>query len=134
VSNILEQLKEQNHHEYVFDDGVKVGYHTLDLADYIVEIGQIPTPALNLPVDGTPPTEEQAMAMIGENPDSFAKQLDMQRKIAAEMLDSVNGEDIEPDDDRLAIVGQLGAMKRNVLFMLATEQMSPDKGSDPGEA
>jgi hypothetical protein len=132
MSNILEQIRLQNHHEYVFPDGLKVGFHYPDVEEFILEVGAIPTPALAL-APGEKPTEEQALSVIGENSEAFRKQLEVMRKVVIAMLDDVNGEAIDPDDDRDAIVSAFGMEKRQVLFLIATRQMDPDPKVEPAE-
>lgn len=133
MSNVLEKLKQKNRAEHTFTDGLRVGFHYPDMEDYILD-GRLPAVALTAEVTDEL-TEEQAAAAIAEHPDEFRQQLDIVRRVVTEMLDSVDGSEIEPNDDRAAIVKELGIEKRQILFTIANRQMNPStNGTDSGEA
>lgn len=124
MSNVLEQLKLRRRHEFVFNDGMKVGFHYPDAEECILKVGQIPLGALN--GAGPEPTEEEALKIVADQPEAIAKGMEFTRLMVASMLDDIDGEEITPDDDREAIVAALEPEKRQTLFLIATRQMDPD--------
>jgi hypothetical protein len=134
MSNVLDKLKQKNRAEHTFTDGLVVGFHYPDMEDYILD-GRLPAVTLTAGMNGSEPTEEEAAAVIQDHPDEFRLQLEIVRRVVTEMLDSIDGTPIEPDDDRAAIVSELGIEKRQVLFRIANRQMEPSmNGADSGEA
>jgi hypothetical protein len=130
MSNIVEQLKLRRRHETVLRSGLKVGFHYPDIEDFILDLGQIPLPAL---AAGEQPTEEQALEVVTQHPDEMRRSLEFTRKVVASMLDDIDGEEVTADDDREAIVMALEPEDRQTLFLIATRQQNPN-GANPGEA
>ena len=124
MSNILDQLNARRHHTTVLRSGLKVGFHYPDAEECILKVGQLPLAALN--GVKAEPTEEEAMKIVSEQPDAIAKGMAFTRLMVATMLDDIDGEPIESDDDRSAIVAALEPEERQELFLIATRQRDPD--------
>jgi hypothetical protein len=129
MSNIVEQLRLRRRRETTLRSGLKVAYHFPNIEEFILDIGQVPMPAIKM--EGPEPTEEEAMKMVTESPDGFRQGLEFTKRVVAAMLDAVDGIEIEPGDDRAAIVDALEPEERQELFRIATREHNPEA---PGEA
>lgn len=126
MSNIVENLLSRRRKEVVLGSGLKVGYHLPDIQELIVKVGQIPMPAVQS-VQGDV-TEEEAVQMLAANPDAAAQGLRYTQLLVAAMLDDIDGEPIDPADDRMEIVAALDPDDRQELYLIGTRQKDPDSG------
>lgn len=128
MSNLVERLRLERRLETTLNTGRKVGYHLPDIEECILKLGQVPLPAVAALKE--PPTEEEAEKIVRDNPAELERGRQYVRLVVAAMLDDIDGETIDPDDDRSAITDLLQPSERQELFLLGTQQ----KASDSGEA
>jgi hypothetical protein len=130
VSNILENLQQRRRREIVLESGLKVGYHLPDIEELIVKVGQIPSGAVQAAqqVAGEELTEETALQAIVTNPDIAMQGYRYTLLLVAAMLDDIDGEPIDPTDDREAIVKALDPADRRELFLIGSREKDPDSG------
>jgi len=126
MSNILEKLQDRRRKEIVLESGLKVGYHLPDIQELIVKVGQIPTIAMQK-TDGEL-TEEAALEVLTTNPDIAVQGYRYTLLLVAAMLDDIDGEPIDPADDREAIVKALDPADRQALFLIGSREKDPDSG------
>lgn len=115
MSNLAERLRLERRKEVVLQTGRKVGYHLPDLQEFVLQVGRIPTPALQ----GEKPTEEEALKIVAENPEAIAQTTTYVKLVVGAMLDDIDGEAIDKDDDRAEIVELLEPIERQELFLIA---------------
>lgn len=126
MSNLVQQLQERRRRETKLQSGLVVAWHYPDVQECILKVGAIPLPVLAMGQDT--PTEEEAQRLIVEQPEAMARTRDFTRHMVAAMLDEIDGQPVDPDDDRLGIVDLLEPAERQELFLIATRQKDPDSG------
>ena len=130
MSNIAEKLELRRRKEVVTPTGLKVGYHLPDIAELIVKVGQIPTPAVDAIRErkGEALSEEEAIQILEADPQVASQGMDYIYLVVAAMLDDIDGDAIQPDDDRTRIVAALESEDREYLFQIGTREKEPDQG------
>jgi hypothetical protein len=126
MSNVLEKLKDRRRQETELQTGLKVGWHAPDIEECVLKLGQIPLPAVAAMKEQ--PTEEEAKRFVAENPAEVERGRLYVRLIVAAMLDDIDGDPIDPQDDRDAIVATLEPIERQELFLLGSRQKDPNSG------
>jgi len=128
VSNVLANLQQRRHKETELPSGLKVGYHLPDIQELILKVGIVPIPAVQHMQADEDISEEQALELLSTQPDAAAQGLRYTKLVVSAMLDDIDGETIEADDDRDAIVEALDQDDRQELFLIGTRQKDPDSG------
>lgn len=121
MSNVLAQLKARRRHDVVLKSGLKVGYHFPDLQECILA-GEIPLGAL---ADKPDITEAEAAKVLAADPAAAKRGWEFKQRLVASMLDAIDGEELDENDDRMAIAAALEPDDREELFEIGTERGGP---------
>lgn len=119
MSNILDSLQAKRRLEVVLQTGLEVGYHLPDLEECVLFIGDIPLTDL--------PGGDAKLDKADEA-ETVRRGFEYKQRVVAAMLDDIDGEPLDPSDDRMAIAKALQPAERAELFLLGTRRKDPDSG------